>query len=148
MRCKILSISDSDKHFASACAEYEKRMGKLVGISSVAPVRHGTQDQIIEKETEVIRKLLDKEKNAFRILLSKEGVSKTTEQFAEVLHAHPEVVFVIGWPYGLDESQLGAVVDMRISLWNHTMPHGLAKLVLLEQIYRVSMIDQGRTYHY
>lgn len=148
MRCRLISISDSDKHFASACAEYEKRLWKALDIQQVSPVRHGTHVQIIEKETQLIYQLLQKEKNAFRILLSKEWKLHTTEQFGQIIKEHNETVFVIGGPYGLDEPALASVIDMRISLWAHTMPHGLAKLVLLEQIYRAQMIDQGRTYHY
>lgn len=150
MRCRVLVISDSDKHFSSACAEYEKRLGKSLEIEAVSPVRHGTPAQIIQKETEMLITMLQKEKNkgSICILLSKAWKQLSTEQFASYLATHHHVTFVIGGPYGLDEEKMLPSIDLCVSFGAHTMPHGLAKLVLLEQIYRVDMMQQGRSYHY
>jgi 23S rRNA (pseudouridine1915-N3)-methyltransferase len=81
-------------------------------------------------------------------LLSKDGKSMPTGQFADLLKKNLNVVFVIGWPYGLDEAQLQKYITTKISFWQMTLQHGLAKLVLLEQLYRVSTIWEGRQYHY
>ncbi|MBP7062355.1 23S rRNA (pseudouridine(1915)-N(3))-methyltransferase RlmH [Patescibacteria group bacterium] len=48
----------------------------------------------------------------------------------------------------MDEEELKSVVDTSISFGKITMPHGLAKLVLLEQIYRIETIQSGKKYHY
>jgi 23S rRNA (pseudouridine1915-N3)-methyltransferase len=72
----------------------------------------------------------------------------TTEQFAEILDGRGSVTFVIGGPYGLNNAAMKAHVDMMLSFGGMTMPHGLAKLVVLEQVYRVGMIREGREYHY
>ena len=145
----ILSISDSDKHFASAIQEYIKRLAKKISLIDIKPVKHGTRTQIITKETEQLHKKIKKakEKGTTIILLIKEGKTHTPEQYAEIIK-HRDVMFIIGWPYGVDPTMLQWLIDYRISFGSHTMPHGLAKLVLIEQIYRVDMIQQGRSYHY
>jgi 23S rRNA (pseudouridine1915-N3)-methyltransferase len=57
-------------------------------------------------------------------------------------------VFIIGWPYGLDEPVLAKYIDVKISFWAITLPHGLAKVTLLEQLYRIGTIEDGKSYHY
>lgn len=149
----LLYISDSDKHFSSACLEYEKRLWKSLKLIQLKPVKHGTRKQIIQKETEHILKRLttlyqkNNDKNTF--LLSKDGNTHSTLSLHK-LHIDNKSIIVIWWPYGIDENMLCATMPriQKISLWLHTMSHGLAKLVLLEQIYRIKMIREGRTYHY
>ncbi len=151
MRCTLIVISDSDKHFASACAEYEKRLWNALNLVVLAPVRQWTHEQIIKKETLCIIAALEKmsqDKRGPVVLLSKEGKEMTTEQFCWFFEQNTWCTCIIGGPYGLDEELLAPHVAMRLSFGKQTMPHGLAKLVFLEQLYRVSMIQQGRTYHY
>ena len=145
----VLSVSDSDKHFDVAIKEYEKRLGWKLKVVSVKPTRHWTHDQIIQKDTEQIISLLQKKyADYFKVLLSKDGKTMVTEQFADLLKKNLNVVFVVWWPYGLDEVQLQKYIHSKISFGQMTLQHGLAKLVLLEQLYRVSMIWEGRQYHY
>lgn len=59
-----------------------------------------------------------------------------------------DVVFIIGGPYGFDEPKLTPSIDSKISFGAITLPHGLAKVTLLEQLYRISTIEQGKSYHY
>lgn len=151
MTITLLCISDSDKHFASALAEYMKRMNKTVDIINIKPVKHGSRQQIIDKETvSIIAKITKKKYTQSRIyLLSKEGKAYTSERFGKLLiEKYVPTTFIIGWPYGLDEEQLASYIHWKISLGIHTMPHGLAKLVLLEQIYRATTIISGKSYHY
>ncbi len=150
MNIRIIALSDSDKHFSTAIAEYSKRLGKSVELVDLKPVKNGTNQQIIAKETELIKDKIQTDKNKGRtiVLLSKEWKLMTTEQFSGLLQKHSLVTFVIGWPYGLDEPQLKTYVDYTISFGSHTMPHGLAKLVLLEQVYRSTMLVSGKSYHY
>lgn len=145
----ILAVSDSDKHFDTAIKEYEKRMGGKLKVESVKPSRNGTHEQIIQKDTDQILSLLQKKYPDYsKILLSKDGKSMSTEQFADLLKKNLNVVFVVWWPYGLDEVKLQKHINTKIAFWQMTLQHGLAKLVLLEQLYRVSMIWEGRQYHY
>jgi 23S rRNA pseudoU1915 N3-methylase RlmH len=72
MKIKVISISDSDKHFVSAIEEYCKRLGKDVDIITLKPEKNGSRDQIIAKETEKIIEKIATIKDSYTILLAKE----------------------------------------------------------------------------
>jgi 23S rRNA (pseudouridine1915-N3)-methyltransferase len=148
----ILCVSDSDKHFALACEEYIKRLGKNVNIINLKPSNKDTIPQIIKHDTQSIINKINSNiiKNNQIILLSKEGENRSTEQWQKYIAKHTnqshDMCFVIGGPYWLDEQLIP--YHERLSFAAITMPHGLAKLVLLEQIYRCKQITEGRNYHY
>ncbi len=143
----ILSISDSDKHREKVVDEYSKRLGKSVKIINIKPSKNGTTQQIIAKDTENMIVQLKKFSDVLKILLSKEGKSLDTMQFA-ALCKNKDIVFIIGGPYGFDEPTLTPYIDSKLSFGSITLPHGLAKVTLLEQLYRISTIRQGKSYHY
>jgi 23S rRNA (pseudouridine1915-N3)-methyltransferase len=147
MKIKIIAVSDSDKHFWEAIQEYIKRMWRNLTIENIKPVKHGTVKQIITKETDTIIAKL-KKLSWYKILLSKEWKQLTTEKVVYTIHGTSAVTIIIWWPYGLDEKKLASHIDSSISFGMQTMPHGLAKLVLLEQLYRVQTIIGGKKYHY
>jgi 23S rRNA (pseudouridine1915-N3)-methyltransferase len=72
--------------------------------------------------------------------LDSEGLSRWLEQRRQ---DGRDVCFVIGGPTGLELE-----ADMRLSLGPMTLPHQLARVVLLEQIYRAHKILAGEPYHY
>jgi 23S rRNA (pseudouridine1915-N3)-methyltransferase len=84
---------------------------------------------------------------AFKVLLASDGVEYDSERFAEWLEERrregQDLTFVIGGPKGLDLH-----ADMRLSLGPMTLPHQLARVVLLEQLYRAHKILAGEPYHY
>ena len=84
---------------------------------------------------------------AFTVLLASDGRSFESVEFSRWLEdrrqAGRELCFVIGGPRGLDLD-----VDMRLSLGPMTLPHQLARVVLLEQLYRGHKILAGEPYHY
>jgi 23S rRNA (pseudouridine1915-N3)-methyltransferase len=82
-----------------------------------------------------------------KILLSKSGEQYSTEELGKFLW-YEKTVFIIWWPYGLDEDSLLKIGVKRISFGKITLPHWLAKLTLLEQIYRIETIESGKKYHY
>ena len=146
----ILSISDSDKHFASAIAEYQKRLWKQIKIEDLKPVKDDNHQFVIQKETKNLIEMLSKKyANWQKILLIKEGKSFSTLEISEVLNAK-DTVFVIWGPYGVDDKALlEAFPDMK--KWSFgaiTLPHGLAKLTLIEQLYRCTTLWTGKKYHY
>jgi len=144
----ILNISDSDKHRASAIWEYTKRLGKSVILEEVKPSKNGTREQIIQKDTqEILKKLEKKYRDWDCVMMSKDGKNVSTEDFLHICK-NKNIVFVIWWPYGLDESELEKVWAKKIAFGNITLPHWLAKLTLLEQIYRIWTIESGKSYHY
>lgn len=145
----ILNISDSNKHFDSAIKEYEKRLGKKLKIEQIKPTRWDDHQKVITADTDQIISLLQKKYTEyFKVLLSKDGENRTTEDFSILLQKNLDVVFVVWWPYGLDEKKLSTVINKKFSFGKITLQHGLAKLILMEQLYRVSMIWEGRQYHY
>ena len=143
----ILSISDSDKHRQSVVDEYTKRLWKSVKILNLKPSKNGSVQQIIAADTQNIITHLNKFSDTQKILLSKEGKSLDTMQLATLVR-NKDSVFVIWWPYGLDEPALAKYIDSKISFGAITLPHGLAKVTLLEQLYRIWTIEQGKSYHY
>lgn len=148
MSYTILNISDSDKHRSDAISEYTKRLWKTVSIENLKPVKNGSQNQIVKKETELILEKLEKKyQNQDKILLSKSGKEYSTEEFLD-LCKNKKIVFIIWWPYGLDEDKLLEKWVKRISFGRITLPHWLAKLTLLEQIYRIGTIESWKKYHY
>lgn len=114
MKIKVLCISDSDKHFSSAIDEYLKRMGKDIEIVALKPEKNGTREQIIVKETGTIIAKLSKNTD-YKILLSKDGKTLSTEDIVQVISAHNNITLIIGGPYGFDEKKLDSVINMKLS---------------------------------
>lgn len=78
------------------------------------------------------------------VALDERGKDCTTRQFADLLKS--ETAFVIGGPDGLDAAvKREAALVLRLS--SLTLPHALAQVVLLEQIYRAASILTGHPYH-
>lgn len=89
-------------------------------------------------------------KGSFIIALDETGTNLDSPSFARKLEAWAEagrpLVFLIGGSWGLDpalRSQANAV----ISLGKQTLPHNLARIVLLEQLYRAETIIRNKEYH-
>jgi 23S rRNA (pseudouridine1915-N3)-methyltransferase len=84
---------------------------------------------------------------ALTVLLAADGDELTSEQFSEWLEERRrnghDLCFVIGGPRGLELE-----ADMRLSLGPMTLPHQLARVVLLEQLYRAHKILAREPYHY
>lgn len=82
------------------------------------------------------------------VILSEEGECLTSVKFAQKLSqlGSDRLAFVIGGAAGVDAS-LKAKAAWRLSLSPMTFPHELARLILLEQLYRAQSILQGGPYH-
>lgn len=86
----------------------------------------------------------------YMILLDERGLDKTSLEFSAFLtniSDKKRVVFVIGGVYGSDPS-LQARADQTLRLSAMTFTHQMARLVLVEQLYRAMMISANRQYHY
>jgi len=99
----------------------------------------------VREDEQVARRVPDR---AFVSLLDREGEAIDSLGFARFLEerrqAGRDVFFVIGGPYGLELDE----VDHRFSLGPLTLPHQLARVVLLEQLYRGHKILAREPYHY
>jgi 23S rRNA (pseudouridine1915-N3)-methyltransferase len=106
-----------------------------------------TRLEIIEvrEDDRVQRRLPDR---SFVSLLHRDGETPDSLHFARFLEdrrqSGRDLCFVIGGPFGLDLDH----VDHRLSLGQITLPHQLARVVLLEQLYRAHKILAREPYHY
>lgn len=108
--------------------------------------RHVRLEQIEVREDEHAHRRLPQ--RAFVSLLHRDGDAMDSIAFSRFLEERRQsgrdLCFVIGGPYGLELDQ----VDHRFSLGAITLPHQLARVVLLEQLYRGHKILAGEPYHY
>jgi len=108
--------------------------------------RHARLELVELREDEKVpRRLPDR---SFVSLLDREGETFDSESFARFLEdrrqSGRDLCFVIGGPRGLDLESC----DLRLSLGRMTLPHQLARVVVLEQLYRANKILAGEPYHY
>lgn len=131
-RLSVLALSARLPGWAeAACAEYAKRMPKGYEVARIAV-----------KDHKRLRAALPR--NARLIALDEKGKDYGTREFAGLLES--EAAFVIGGADGLDPSiKQEASVVLRLSAM--TLPHALAQVLLLEQIYRAATILTGHPYH-
>tara|TARA_B100000965_G_scaffold353906_1_gene330104 strand:+ start:184 stop:621 length:438 start_codon:yes stop_codon:yes gene_type:complete len=104
------------------------------------------KDNIQLKEEQAIKNTI--KKNETIVTLNEKGLSFTSKQMAKkLLNSHNQnITFVIGGPSGLSPS-LNSFASWQLSLSPLTFPHELARLLLIEQIYRAKNISQSGPYH-
>lgn len=145
-------------YYAKAAAEYAKRLSAYCRLRVVELA----EEPIAEKNASpaVIEKALEKEgkailaavpKGSCLVALCIEGGQKTSEELAEFFAARAQsgagdVAFAIGSSHGLAECVKRAAA-LRLSMSRMTFPHQLARVMLLEQIYRAFSILHGGKYH-
>jgi 23S rRNA (pseudouridine1915-N3)-methyltransferase len=103
------------------------------------------------KDDEAERLLRAAAKADFRIALDERGKALSSDAFAKLLGRKRDdgiatLAFLIGGPDGHGKAALDAA-DLALSLGPMTLPHGLARVVLTEQIYRAVTILSGHPYH-
>jgi 23S rRNA (pseudouridine1915-N3)-methyltransferase len=131
-RLSVLAVSARLPGWAeAACAEYAKRMPKGYEVARIA-VKDGRR----------LRAALPR--NARLVALDERGKDYSTRQFAELLKS--ETAFVIGGADGLDPS-IREEASLLLRLSAMTLPHALAQVVLLEQLYRGATLLTGHPYH-
>jgi len=133
---------------------YETRLEAFGGIEIIElPEGHGGSakpDEAKTRHTEAVSIKKGIPEGACIVALDAGGVILTSEKFSSQIGAWEssakQVVFVIGGSWGLDDAILGEA-DAILSFGPMTFPHGLARVMLLEQIYRAKMIGRGSEYH-
>ena len=102
------------------------------------------------KEREAVRLSEKVPERAQTVACELGGKSLSSEQFAELLQTAREqdrdLAFLIGGAFGLSPA-VAKKSTMRLSLAPWTLPHEIARLVLVEQIYRAGTIVRGEPYH-
>ncbi len=148
-----------EKFYADAVAEYVKRLGAYCKLEIVelaeerlpqTPSR-ALVEAALAKEADAIRGKVPP--GAYVVALCVEGRMRSSEELAAKLRgaawgdgSAKRLVFLIGGSYGLDEGLKQEAQD-RLSMSPMTFPHHLARVMLLEQIYRAFKINEGSQYH-
>ena len=154
----IISVGKlKDAFFEMASDEYLKRLKAYAkvnvveikaGVLSYNP-KAGEISAVLEKEgEEILRKIPS---SAKVITLCIEGKLYSSEDMARLLSdtalsGTSHIVFIIGGSYGLPDKVKNRS-DVRLSMSKMTFPHRLARIMLLEQIYRGCKINAGESYH-
>lgn len=133
------------------CRKYLQRLDKMhpvkLELLPAAKVREPENQKL--KESETIEKLC--RNNDTLILCDERGKNFTSEAFASYLqnelnHARGNLILAIGGSYGFSQNLLKKYAAIRLS--DMTMPHHLARVVLVEQVYRAFTILKGTGYHH
>lgn len=146
-----------EKFYISAAAEYAKRLGgycrfSLLELPESRLPENPSEAEIaagLEKEAGVILERIPK--GAWFCVLTPEGRELSSEAFAgkmkEVkLSGKSSACFLIGSSFGI-APRVKQRADLRLSMGPMTFPHHLARIMVLEQLYRAEAIQAGSKYH-
>ncbi|RNL47151.1 23S rRNA (pseudouridine(1915)-N(3))-methyltransferase RlmH [Paraeggerthella hongkongensis] len=155
MRFTIVAVGKLKERFwADACAEYLKRLqpyAKTVvkEVADIDPARAGGVEAARDREGAAIVAALPA--GAHVLLLAIEGKERSSESLSKrldslALSGTSDFAFVIGGSDGVSDA-VRARANETLSFGPITLPHNLARVVLLEQLYRAQKISRGEPYH-
>jgi 23S rRNA (pseudouridine1915-N3)-methyltransferase len=135
VRIIVVAVGRLRPPFADDVQHYQKLLARHTRLELV----------VVREDEQVARRLPER---GFVSLLDRGGEEFDSVGFSRFLEARRQsgmdLCFVVGGPYGLE---LGHI-EHRLSLGKITLPHQLARVVLLEQLYRAHKILAGEPYHY
>ncbi len=144
-----------EEYLRSACAEYIKRLGRYCTFELHELDECRLTDNPSEKEIEAALKKEAEQIKRFAkgmvIPMCIEGKQLSSEELSQTVSeagvtGTSTVTFIIGSSFGLDPS-VKAMGRLKLSMSKMTFPHQLARVMLLEQIYRAFQISSGGKYH-
>ena len=146
-----------EKFYLSAAEEYAKRLKgycefQLLELPEYRLPENPSQAEIaagLEKEADLILSKLPK--NAWFCVFTPEGKTISSEDFAQKLKevklcGKSSACFLIGSSFGISP-RIKALADFKLSMGPMTFPHHLARIMVLEQLYRAEAIQAGSKYH-
>jgi 23S rRNA (pseudouridine1915-N3)-methyltransferase len=135
VRTVVVAVGRLRPPFADDVQHYQKLLARHARLELVE----------VREDEQVARRIPER---AFVSLLDREGEQLDSIAFSRFLEQRRQsgmdVCFVVGGPFGLELPH----VEHRLSLGALTLPHQLARVVLLEQLYRAHKILAGEPYHY
>ena len=158
LKIRLICVGKLKEHFwQDAVSEYCKRLGPFcrLEVLELPEERLPTNPSPAEVAAALRREAAEIEKNLLKdgtlICLCVEGQQRSSEELAALLErvelsGAPRLSVVIGGSYGLDAA-LKQKADHRLSMSKMTFPHHLARVILLEQLYRGFQIREGTKYH-
>ncbi|MDR0832376.1 MAG: 23S rRNA (pseudouridine(1915)-N(3))-methyltransferase RlmH [Bacillales bacterium] len=147
----LLVVGKQKAEFISAQKEYLKRLSpfynlNLIEIEQSSEVNKMKEEDILiykENEEKRIMKYLN---NEYVILLDLKGQEIDSYEFANLLDSKTDLVFIIGGAYGVSEN-IFKRANYKLKLSDLTFTHLIARIILLEQIYRGVKINNNANYH-
>jgi 23S rRNA (pseudouridine1915-N3)-methyltransferase len=131
----VVAVGRLRPPFSDDVQHYQKLLARHVKLELIE----------VREDEQVARRIPDR---TFVSLLDREGEQLDSESFSAFLETRRQsaldLCFVVGGPFGLELDDF----DHRMSLGRITLPHQLARVVLLEQLYRGHKILAGEPYHY
>jgi 23S rRNA (pseudouridine1915-N3)-methyltransferase len=135
VRIVVVAVGRLRPPFADDVHHYQRLLSRHVRLEMVE----------VREDEHVARRVPER---AYVTLLDRAGHQLDSLAFSRFLEQRRgggrDLCFVVGGPYGLELSHC----DQRLSLGTMTLPHQLARVVLLEQLYRAHKIIAGEPYHY
>lgn len=158
MNIKLITVGKlKGKYLTEGIAEYTKRLSRFCKVQVVELIDEKTPEnaseaqnnQIMAREGERIQAKIGS--RDYVIVLAIEGKQFPSEEFSQKLEAiavngYSDITFIIGGSLGLSKA-IKQRANLKMSFGLLTLPHQLMRLVLIEQIYRAFMIQQGSPYH-
>lgn len=146
-----------EKYLRDASDEYSKRLTAYCKLNIVELTPHRISDNPSQTEIDNVleaegKEILSKIPNGAKVYaMCIEGKQMPSEKLASELvdcgvRGFNNVVFIIGGSHGLSDS-VKKRADFKLSMSQMTFPHQLARIMLLEQIYRAYQIANGGKYH-
>ncbi len=146
-----------EKFYLSAAAEYEKRLKGYCSFRLLELPEHRLPEDPspaeiqagLDKEAELIFAKVPK--NSWLCIFTPEGKILSSEEFAGKLKevknmGKSSACFLIGSSFGISQ-KVKDKADFKLSMGRMTFPHHLARIMVLEQIYRAEAIQAGSKYH-
>lgn len=140
-----------DRHYNALAAEYLKRLKPYARVKVIeleaAPFNEQTRERAKEFDGERIENFLSKQKDDRLVyLMAERGKEYDSLELAQWLNNKSPIILIVGGALGFSAKLYEKYPSLSLSLL--TFPHELARVVLLEQIYRSATILQNKSYHY
>lgn len=146
-----------EKFYLSAAAEYQKRLSgycnfKLIELPEAKLPDNPSPAEIemgLNKEAALIEAKIPK--GAWLCILTPEGTQLSSEELAQKIHdvklsGKSSACYLIGSSFGISKTVKNKA-DFKLSMSRMTFPHHLARIMVLEQLYRAEAIQAGSKYH-
>lgn len=145
---QIISVGKLNNYYQPIARDYQKLIKYNIKSTEIYYSKKLPAGQIKQFEAKLINELL--EEKSCKIVLNIIGQSYNSHEFTKLiannLQSGKNIQFIIGGVFGLDKSILEQA-NINLSLSKMTTPHQMAKIILLEQIYRTQTIIENHPYH-
>lgn len=154
MHITVIAVGKlKERYWRDAADEYLKRLRPYADVAVVeVPDRDSSKSGVAKALAEEASDILKALPHSGHVIaldvqarpVSSEALAARLDELS--LHGRSSVAFIVGGSHGLDGTVLSRA-DERVSFGPVTLPHNLARIVLLEQVYRSFRISRGEPYH-